>query len=325
MTITFLNLGEKMGLFGQAFKGDGMAAAKVAQEANMAPISYMLAKDSVSGAGQIWNAYQQGGVQGLHNLGQSSMAATKGILNGTVAKGATCYRFFPSQAVQSHLPGFVKAMDKSLLETGVGRGILSKLGGSAAVTTGAKGASASISGGAAAQIGGRAMARIPVLGIVVSSLFEIPNIVDAFKNGDGMQQLGRSATTVACTTIGTAIGGAIGSLIPIPGLGTVIGGAIGGWLGNKVGKFLGNAIFGKSIKDKMKDGDYARNIMQSYNNLNFGNIGSGQSLYGGNIQTGNYGNYGNSGNYANAGANSAGVNVDETLAYVNEGLARLGG
>jgi hypothetical protein len=312
MTITFLNFGDKLGLLGQAAKGDGWAAAKVAQEANMAPISIMYAKQTVGDASNYWNAFKSGNLAGhTKNVYASGMQS---LFSGTST--ATCYRAFPSATVQRFLPGVVKSLDKSLLETGVGRGVLSRLGGSATFAKTATGASATISGGAAAQVGGKAMARIPVLGILISAAFEIPDIIDAFKNGDGMQQLGRSACKVAGATAGAAIGGALGSFLgPI---GTLVGSAVGGWLGHKVGGFIGNALFGKSIKDKMHDGDYARNIMQSYNNLNFNNIGSGQSVYGG--QVGNYGNA--TGNYGMGGGP---VDVNATLAYVNEGLARLGG
>lgn len=307
MTITFLNLGEKLGLFAKAANGDGAAAAKLIQEANMAPISYMLAKDTAKGSHELFNAVRSGNTAQYINTAKAGAFAQ--LTSG--ASNATCYRAFPSTTVQKFLPGFIKSMDRSLLETGVGRGILAKLGGSAAITRTATGATARVTGGAAAQVGGKALARIPIIGIVISSLFEIPDIVDAFKNGDGMTQLGRSTVNVAATTIGAAIGGALGSLIPIPGLGTVLGSAVGGWLGNKVGKFFGNLLFGKSIKDKMRDGDYGKQIMKSYSNINFGNIGTGYSIYGDKLS-----------GYKASGSQN--VNANTTLAYVNEGLARFG-
>lgn len=307
MTITFLNFGDKLNMFGQALKGNGEAQAKALMELNMAPISYQLAKESVQGGQQLY--------QGVSSQGMNYF---NGVRAGTLANltasstSATCYRFFPSQAVQKVLPNCVKALDVSLLETGVGQGILSKLGGSASFSTANGLTKATITGSTAAQVGGKAMARIPVLGILIATAFEIPDIIDAFKNGDGPQQLGRSAMNVACTTIGTAIGGALGTLIPIPGLGTVIGGFIGGMIGSAVGKFLGNAIFGKSKKDQMRDGTQTKQILNTYKNLNFNNVGSGQSVYGGNVG----GNY----NYAGGGD----VDVDKTLAYVYQGMASQG-
>ncbi len=93
------------------------------------------------------------------------------------------------------------------------------------------------------------------IGILLSLAFEIPSIIQAFKNGDGPQQIGRSALNLGGAAAGAAAGAAIGSIIP--GAGTVIGGIIGGALGfvgsifgADLSKKAGDAIFGKSIQDQ---------------------------------------------------------------------------
>jgi len=93
------------------------------------------------------------------------------------------------------------------------------------------------------------------IGIILSLGLEIPAIVQAFKNGDGLQQIGRSALNLGGAAAGAAAGAAIGSIIP--GAGTVIGGIIGGALGfigsmfgADLSKKAGDAIFGKSIQDQ---------------------------------------------------------------------------
>lgn len=96
------------------------------------------------------------------------------------------------------------------------------------------------------------------IGIILSLAFEIPSIIQAFKNGDGLQQIGRSALNLGGAAAGAAAGAAIGSIIP--GAGTVIGGIIGGALGfvgsilgADVSKKAGDAIFGKSIQEQKEE------------------------------------------------------------------------
>lgn len=93
------------------------------------------------------------------------------------------------------------------------------------------------------------------LGVVLSVAFELPEIIKAFKNGDGIQQIGRSALNVGGFAAGAAAGAAIGSFIP--GAGTLIGGIAGGlcgivgsMLGGGVTDKIGKKIFGESIEDK---------------------------------------------------------------------------
>lgn len=213
---------------------------------------------------------------------------------------------------EKYVPKAVQALDKSLLETGVGQKVLAKLGGS--VVRDGSGAIKSVTGGTAANVAGKTMSRIPVLGILISTAFEVPDIIDGFKNGDGMAQLGRSAVNVACTTVCAAALGAL--LAPIPG-GALIGAFIGGWIGSKLGKCLGNAIFGKSIKDKMKDGDMAKETMQKWQTLSANNLNSVYNTSGNYNTNYNYSNQSSSGSFDMQGGVDFLNNLNANLAHIN--------
>ncbi len=94
--------------------------------------------------------------------------------------------------------------------------------------------------------------------ILLNIAFEIPAIIQGFKNGDGFKQIGRSALNMGGFAAGAAIGAAIGSVIPVAG--TVIGGIVGGlsgiigsMLGGAVTKKIGDSLFGKSIQEQKEE------------------------------------------------------------------------
>ncbi len=91
--------------------------------------------------------------------------------------------------------------------------------------------------------------------ILLSVVFELPEIIKGFKNGDGVQQIGRSALNIGGFAAGAAAGAAIGSVIPLAGtlVGGLIGGLcgiVGGMAGGAISDKLGKAIFGESIASK---------------------------------------------------------------------------
>ena len=65
------------------------------------------------------------------------------------------------------------------------------------------------------------------------------------------EPLGKSAFIASAAGLGTIIGGALGTLIPVPGVGTVIGGFLGTASGDWAGRALYDVIFG----DKDPSGD----------------------------------------------------------------------
>lgn len=101
------------------------------------------------------------------------------------------------------------------------------------------------------------------IGIALTAIFELPIIVKAFKNGDGLQQIGRSTLNIGGFAAGAAAGAAIGSIIPGAGtaVGAVIGGIagfVGGMLGGSIGDKVGEKIFGKSIESQKEEAALAQ-------------------------------------------------------------------
>lgn len=112
--------------------------------------------------------------------------------------------------------------------------------------------------GLGSKIGKAFKGKGGTIGIALTALFELPTLIQAFKNGDGAQQVGRSSFNIAGGAAGAALGAAIGSVIPVAG--TAIGGAIGllaGIIGSIAGYSLadkaGTALFGKSIEAKKEE------------------------------------------------------------------------
>ena len=97
----------------------------------------------------------------------------------------------------------------------------------------------------------KGFADIPVIGAVITAAFEVPKIITAFKNGDGLAQIGRSTLSVGGQLGGMSIGATIGQiLIPIPIVGGLIGGIVGTIAGDWIAKKVGNGLIGESIEDK---------------------------------------------------------------------------
>lgn len=219
---------------------------------------------------------------GFTNTAQNLIQSSKtGFWNGlSSGQVSYCSRFFNFPGAEKFIPGCVRSLDISLLETGAGKGLVSKLGGEATVnlaqTAGAT-TTAEITGTTAAKVAGKALARTSVLACVFAVASEYTNIRDGFKNGEGLEQLGRSGITVGATVAGSAIGGAL--LAPIiPPLGSIVGATIGGMIGSKVGKAIGNGIFGKSKKDRMLDGDDTKEYLTALQNYNYGDLGGDMPL-----------------------------------------------
>lgn len=81
--------------------------------------------------------------------------------------------------------------------------------------------------------------KIPIIGPAIQTAFEVPEIIEGFKQGRGLEAIGHSGTEVLGATAGMAIGQA---LIPIPVVGAVIGGMTGQFLADK----FGDKVFGKN-------------------------------------------------------------------------------
>ncbi|HBH17601.1 MAG TPA: hypothetical protein DDX14_01395, partial [Cyanobacteria bacterium UBA9579] len=138
--------------------------------------------------------------------------------------------------------GFSKFFNGAQIKT------ISQKGAASRFVVGAQGAKASYG----ATITGKALGRIPVFGMALSAVFELPAIAKAFKNGDGINQIGRSATNIAGYTAGAALLGAAMTVV-LPPLGGFIGAALGVYAGGKIAKKVGDFIFGKSIAEQKQN------------------------------------------------------------------------
>ena len=102
--------------------------------------------------------------------------------------------------------------------------------------------------------------KLPVIGFLIDFLVNY----FIFK-----EPIGKSAFIAASAGLGTLIGGALGTLIPIPGAGTWIGGAVGGVGGEFAGRALYDVIFGeKSPQEISSINEYADyDLMTEINNI----------------------------------------------------------
>ena len=102
--------------------------------------------------------------------------------------------------------------------------------------------------------------KIPIIGFLIDFLVNY----FIFK-----EPIGKSAFIAASAGLGTLIGGALGTLIPIPGAGTWIGGAVGGVGGEFAGRALYDVIFGeKSPQEISSINEYADyDLMTEINNI----------------------------------------------------------
>lgn len=321
MTLDFINVWNKAPKIMNGVKnGDPLAYLRLADEARTAKYTAEYLDGTLKAAKGFKESVAQKGFAGAYdstfNAARSSFTA-----GWSSANDVTCFKYITNAKFHNALPASLKFLNGSMLETTVGKGIVSKLGGQvafkSAMEQGVSKTTATITGNTAAKVAGKSLARIPVVGVLISALFEIPDLMDAKRNGDFGSQLGRSATNVACTTIGMAIGGALGSALgPV---GTIVGGFIGAAIGGMIGKGLGNLLFGKSIKDKMVDGDMSRGLMKSYQNTNFYNAGSGRSMYdGGKVNTGGV----NFAQFNPGGGSAANIDVDRLINSINNGMAQ---
>lgn len=303
MTLNFLNVWSKApDTLNGLRNGDPLAYLRVADEARTAQATFSYANGSLEAFKNFKSNVTQNGFDAAtrSTMNNASSSFLKGF---AAANNVEMFRFINNQSFHNAIPSSLRFLNCSMVETGVGRGIVKALGGKVSYSAGATAfkSTATVTGSTAGKVAGKALCRIPVLGVVITSLFEIPDLIDAYRNGDFGAQVGRSTLNVACSTAGMAIGAALfASLGPV---GIVVGGFLGGIVGGAIGKGLGNMIFGKSIKDKMRDGDYARNLMRTYNTMNFNNASRAGGIYGNN----------------NAAAN---IDVDRMIASINQGMAR---
>lgn len=95
---------------------------------------------------------------------------------------------------------------------------------------------------AALNTGGSAIKSVAskagVIGSVASAGIGAYNYLSADDSAERKEAVGEGIGG----TIGSLAGGALGTLIPIPGVGTAVGAAVGGWLGSKIGSWFSSKV-----------------------------------------------------------------------------------
>ncbi len=169
------------------------------------------------------------------------------------------FRFFPPETLkfmENKCPNSkgvistISAIDKNLLDTKAGQGIVKAIDKNAKITFSS--GQNLVNGSKGAVFAADTLGKIPILSVALSTGLEIPEVVKAYKNGDFGAQVNRSATNIACTTVTSA---AMGTLMaPLcPPFGSIAGFTIGSYLGHKMSKAVGDKMFGKSIEEQKNE------------------------------------------------------------------------
>lgn len=88
-----------------------------------------------------------------------------------------------------------------------------------------------VGGSLMGQTGGLAKLAGPAAGVLTTAM-SMANLFTAESTGERLDSIGSGA--------GAAIGGILGSFIPIPGIGTMVGALAGEWLGGKIASWFGD-------------------------------------------------------------------------------------
>ena len=121
-----------------------------------------------------------------------------------------------------------------------GRGKLGKIANAVKNSKVVAGGTSAMS--AALKTGGSAIKSVAskagVIGSVASAGIGAYNYLTADDSAERKEAVGEGIGG----TIGSLAGGALGTLIPIPGVGTAVGAAVGGWLGSKIGSWFSSKV-----------------------------------------------------------------------------------
>ena len=184
-----------------------------------------------------------GVAKGAMNLGRS---AVSGIANTSVAKGAM-------NLGKSALGGAGQAAS-GVASTGGGffSNLAAKAGSALSSMNPVKGLSSFI-GKNAGKVA-KSIVSFPGLGAVISTVMGAVDIASIKSDpelsvDEKKEKIGRSIVGTLGQALGTIGGGALGTLIPVPGIGTLVGTLGGGWVGGKLAEMLADQIGGKGIYD----------------------------------------------------------------------------
>lgn len=195
-----------------------------------------LAMKGLSGAGGLISKF--GGKKSLEFLKSTSLFKDTAAIGKSVSGAAT------------------GAMNIGKSAVGGAGGFLSNLAGKAGSALSSmnpiKGLTSFIGKNAGKVVKG--ITSIPGLGAIISGVMGAVDISSIKSNPDlsvdeKKEQIGRSIVGTLGQALGTIGGGALGTFIPVPGIGTLVGTLGGSWVGGKLAEVLADQLGGKGIYD----------------------------------------------------------------------------
>jgi hypothetical protein len=111
--------------------------------------------------------------------------------------------------------------------------------------------------------------RIPLIGTAIEGIFaasDISSMIGSGETGAKLNQMvGKRAAEAIGSIGGTALGGFLGSFIPIPGVGTILGAmagdALGKWVGGALAESIGAEGLGSAVLSVFGSGDTAEDFI----------------------------------------------------------------
>jgi hypothetical protein len=222
-----------------------------------------LGKSAVSGVSEAASGVAKGamnlGKSAIGKVGQAASGVAKGAMNlGKSAVGGAMN--LGKSAVggamnlgKSALGGAGQAAS-GVASTGGGffSNLAAKAGSALSSMNPVKGLSSFI-GKNAGKVA-KSIVSFPGLGAVISTVMGAVDIASIKSDpelsvDEKKEKIGRSIVGTLGQALGTIGGGALGTLIPVPGIGTLVGTLGGGWVGGKLAEMLADQIGGKGIYD----------------------------------------------------------------------------
>jgi hypothetical protein len=244
-----MNLG-KSALGGVANLGKSAIGGVSEAASGVAKGAMNLGKSALGGVANLGKS----AIGGVTNIGKS---AVSGIANSSVAKGAMNIGKSAVSGVanlgKSVLGGASQAAS-GVASTGGGffSNLAAKAGSALSSMNPVKGLSSFI-GKNAGKVA-KSIVSFPGLGAVISTVMGAVDIASIKSDpelsvDEKKEKIGRSIVGTLGQALGTIGGGALGTLIPVPGIGTLVGTLGGGWVGGKLAEMLADQIGGKGIYD----------------------------------------------------------------------------
>jgi hypothetical protein len=142
--------------------------------------------------------------------------------------------------------GFLGGIGSKIANSGVGKfvgNIAGKAGGVLSKLSPLKAASSWLGKNASKIL------KLPIISSAIELFFAKGDIEDMIANATDKKSLYQQVGTRSWQALGSIGGAALGSLIPVPGIGTMLGGMAGSWLAGALADTIGAEGMGKFVVD----------------------------------------------------------------------------